>query len=151
VQPASVAHHHPLTGGHELPGEQIAEPASTFDRPRPVTEPCRPPDQPLELAGGRPHPQLAEELLAVVQRHRSVRRLVRVDPDHHCHQLLLHDLYLMATNCDISWTMVGQAARGTRDDDLTEVVQRCEGDTATQLAWLRTRMKQAAPQALVVA
>jgi len=63
----------------------------------------------------------------------------------------LHDLYLMATECDISWTLVGQAAKGARDDELTDVVARCEGDTAVQLRWLRTRMKQAAPQALVVA
>jgi hypothetical protein len=63
----------------------------------------------------------------------------------------LHDLYLMACECDISWTMVGQAARGARDDDLVAVVGDCEGETATQLKWLRTRMKQAAPQALVVA
>jgi hypothetical protein len=31
------------------------------------------------------------------------------------------------------------------------VVERCEHETATQMRWLRTRMKQAAPQALVVA
>jgi len=30
-------------------------------------------------------------------------------------------------------------------------VASCEGETELQLAWLRTRMKQAAPQALVVA
>jgi hypothetical protein len=63
----------------------------------------------------------------------------------------LHDLYLMAAECDISWTIVGQAARGARDDELVDVVDRCEGETATQMAWLRTRMKQSAPQALVVA
>jgi hypothetical protein len=32
-----------------------------------------------------------------------------------------------------------------------ETVTACEGETATQLKWLKTRMKQAAPQALVVA
>ena len=63
----------------------------------------------------------------------------------------LHDLYLMATECDITWTMVGQAAQGARDTDLVAVVKACEGETATQLKWLKTRMKQAAPQALVVA
>jgi hypothetical protein len=63
----------------------------------------------------------------------------------------LQDLYLMATECDITWTMVGQAAQGARDTDLVEVVKACEGETATQLKWLKTRMKQAAPQALVVA
>jgi hypothetical protein len=63
----------------------------------------------------------------------------------------LQDLYLMAAECDITWTMVGQAAQGLRDDELSGVVQACEGETTVQLAWLRTRMKQAAPQALVVA
>ena len=62
----------------------------------------------------------------------------------------LHDLYLMATGCDISWALIGQAAKGARDDALDEVVQRCESDTTIQLRWLRTRMKAAAPQALVV-
>ena len=63
----------------------------------------------------------------------------------------LQDLYLMAAECDICWTVVGQAARGARDQPLIDVVSGCEAETAIQLAWLRTRMKQAAPQALVVA
>jgi hypothetical protein len=63
----------------------------------------------------------------------------------------LHDLYLMAAECDMCWTVVGQAAQGARDEELLAVVRRCEGETAIQLKWLRTRMKQAAPQALVVA
>ena len=63
----------------------------------------------------------------------------------------LQDLYLMAHACDIAWTMVGQAARGARHTGLLEVVNAREGQTATQIKWLRTRMKQAAPQALLVA
>ena len=63
----------------------------------------------------------------------------------------LHDLYVSAAHCDITWTLVGQAAQGVRDNELLEVVRRCEGETSTQLKWLRTRMKAAAPQALVVA
>lgn len=63
----------------------------------------------------------------------------------------LQDLYLMANECDISWTVVGQAAYGARDEELLDVVKSCEQETAIQLKWLRTRMKQAAPQALVVA
>jgi hypothetical protein len=62
----------------------------------------------------------------------------------------LHDLYLMACECDMAWTLVGQAAQGLRDGELLEVVTTCEGETEMQLKWLRTRMKQAAPQALVV-
>jgi hypothetical protein len=63
----------------------------------------------------------------------------------------LQDLYLMATECDICWTLIGQAAQGARDTELLDTVHRCEGETAIQVKWLRTRMKQAAPQALVVA
>jgi hypothetical protein len=63
----------------------------------------------------------------------------------------LHDLYLMANACDISWTMIGQAAQGARDWELLETVNSSEGQTATQIKWLETRMKQAAPQTLLVA
>ena len=63
----------------------------------------------------------------------------------------LQDLYLMAAECDICWTVVGQAAQGIRDEELLRAVQDCEQETAVQLAWLRGRMQQAAPQALVVA
>jgi hypothetical protein len=63
----------------------------------------------------------------------------------------LHDLYLMATECEVTWALVGQAAQGARDPDLLDTVERCQGEVAAQLKWLRTRMKQAAPQALVVA
>ena len=63
----------------------------------------------------------------------------------------LHDLHLMACECEIAWTLVGQAAYGARDTKLLEVVEACEGETSTQLRWLATRMKHAAPQALMVA
>ncbi len=63
----------------------------------------------------------------------------------------LHDLYLMANACDISWTMIGQAAQGARDVELFETVNACQGQTATQIKWCKTHMKQAAPQALLVA
>ena len=62
----------------------------------------------------------------------------------------LQDLYLMTAACDICWVMMGQAAQGARDSELYEVATRCGVETSTQAAWLRTRMKQAAPQALVV-
>ena len=57
----------------------------------------------------------------------------------------------MATESDIAWTLVGQAAQGARDTDLLAVVQESEGETAIQLKWIESRMKEAAPQALVVA
>jgi hypothetical protein len=63
----------------------------------------------------------------------------------------MQDLYLMASACDISWTMIGQAAQGVRDRKLLEVVDFCENETANQMKWIRTRMKEAAPQTLIVA
>jgi hypothetical protein len=60
----------------------------------------------------------------------------------------LQDLYLLASFVEITWTMVEQAAQALRDRDLLDVVGRCDQETSTQVRWLRTRMKQAAPQAL---
>ena len=61
----------------------------------------------------------------------------------------LHDLYLLVSYLDIAWTVVGQAAKAVRDEELIEVVAWCEKETSAQLAWLTTRIKEAAPQALV--
>lgn len=63
----------------------------------------------------------------------------------------LHDLYLLANYLDIAWTIVGQAGQGARDQEVIDIVARCAGDIATQIKFLRTRVKQAAPQALLVA
>ena len=63
----------------------------------------------------------------------------------------LQDLYLLASLVDITWTVVKQAAQGLRDEELLEVIQKCDSETHTQIGWLSTRMKQAAPQALIVA
>jgi hypothetical protein len=63
----------------------------------------------------------------------------------------LLDLYLLATYLRQAWTLVGQAAKGNRDGDLVHVVEECSSDVDTVLTWLETRMKVAAPQALLVA
>lgn len=63
----------------------------------------------------------------------------------------LQDLHMLATMADLSWTLVQQAGAALRDQELLDVVSRCEGETATQISWLTTRSKQAAPQALVAA
>jgi hypothetical protein len=63
----------------------------------------------------------------------------------------LHDLYLLASFVDVTWSMVGQAAQGARDTELCDVVGTCEHETGRQLRWIRTRMRDAAPQTLLVA
>ncbi|WP_369070257.1 hypothetical protein [Kineococcus terrestris] len=63
----------------------------------------------------------------------------------------LQDLYVLASFVDVTWTVLGQAAQGVRDRELLGVVRSCEEDTRRQLVWLLTRLKQAAPQALIAA
>lgn len=63
----------------------------------------------------------------------------------------LHDLYLLASYLDMAWTLVGQAAKGARDLELIQTVDQCAKQTEAQQKWLTTRLKAAAPQALLVA
>lgn len=63
----------------------------------------------------------------------------------------LHDLYLLTSECEIVSILVGQAARAALDHELIQLTEECDRQITVQLAWLRGRMKQAAPQALVVA
>lgn len=63
----------------------------------------------------------------------------------------LHDLYVLATFIDATWMIVKQAAQALRDQELLDVITGCEGETTVQLRWVKTRMKQAAPQALIAA
>lgn len=63
----------------------------------------------------------------------------------------LQDLHLLATLVQTSWTVVAQAAQGLRDEELLDIATVSSAETARQLTWLLTRMKTAAPQALIVA
>jgi hypothetical protein len=63
----------------------------------------------------------------------------------------LHDLYLLASYLDMAWTLVGQAAKGARDEELIQTVEKGATETQAQQKWLTTRLKAAAPQALLVA
>ncbi|MEG3437268.1 hypothetical protein V0288_09070 [Pannus brasiliensis CCIBt3594] len=63
----------------------------------------------------------------------------------------LHDLWLIANEVHLCWTVILQAARALRDSRLEALCQRLDGQTSRQEAWLLTRIKQAAPQILVVA
>jgi hypothetical protein len=63
----------------------------------------------------------------------------------------LHDLWLMATEAHICWTLLGQAAQALRDKDFIETCEVNKELTQRQLSWLETRSKQAAPQTLIAA
>jgi hypothetical protein len=63
----------------------------------------------------------------------------------------LQDLHVLASLVQTTWTVIAQGAQGLRDRDLLDVAQHANDQTSRQLTWLNTRMKQAAPQALIVA
>jgi hypothetical protein len=63
----------------------------------------------------------------------------------------LQDLSLVASLVDTTYTVINQAASALRDVDLLDFIARCHAQTETQIAWIGVRMKQAAPQALLVA
>ncbi|MFB9993905.1 hypothetical protein ACFFLM_18280 [Deinococcus oregonensis] len=63
----------------------------------------------------------------------------------------LHDLWLMTNEVQLCWTVLEQAAQALRDDELERVCQECGKETKRQTAFFLSRIKQAAPQALIVA
>lgn len=63
----------------------------------------------------------------------------------------LHEVFDYASHLHIAWTIVGQAARGNRDEQLRDVATTCGDQVAGQLAWLTTQIKTASAQALLVA
>ena len=62
----------------------------------------------------------------------------------------LHDLWLMVNESLISVTVLEQAAQALRDTELQEVLGRIQDRNERQRTWLMTRIRQAAPQTLVV-
>jgi hypothetical protein len=62
----------------------------------------------------------------------------------------LQDLHLLATLVQTSWTVISQGAQGLRDVELLTLATEAGAETSRQLRWLNTRMKMAAPQALIV-
>ncbi|MEG4171821.1 MULTISPECIES: hypothetical protein [unclassified Microcoleus] len=63
----------------------------------------------------------------------------------------LHDLWLLANEIHLCYIILLQAARALRDLDMEKICEQFDRQTERQILWLLTRIKQAAPQALVVA
>lgn len=62
----------------------------------------------------------------------------------------LQDVRMLVSFVDTTWTVVKQGALALRDEELLAVASDCESQTKLQKDWLLTRIKQAAPQALLV-
>jgi Cft2 family RNA processing exonuclease len=58
----------------------------------------------------------------------------------------LRELYLAAQHAELAWVVLLQAAKARRDAELIEVVTSCHEQAETCGKWLRTRIKEAAPQ-----
>jgi pyruvate-formate lyase-activating enzyme len=56
----------------------------------------------------------------------------------------------MAQESHVSWEILHQVALGLRDEELKTICDTCGTQNDRQLAWLRTRIDQVAPQALIV-
>jgi hypothetical protein len=62
----------------------------------------------------------------------------------------LSDLLLLATAAKSYWTILLSGATALHDKELEAICTRCSARTARQIEWVETRIKHAAPQALVV-
>jgi anaerobic selenocysteine-containing dehydrogenase len=62
----------------------------------------------------------------------------------------LHDLFLLTTEAHLGWMILLQAAQALRDKEFIAACTKLGSETDGQRSWLQTRIKQAAPQALLV-
>ena len=62
----------------------------------------------------------------------------------------LHDLHLLPDQVHLCWFALGQAGRGLRNMEMARMCEELGRETDLQISWLRTRMRELAPQALVV-
>ena len=58
---------------------------------------------------------------------------------------------MLASLVQTTWMVIAQGAQGLRDPELLQLAQDAGAQTARQITWLDTRIKVAAPQALIVA
>ena len=62
----------------------------------------------------------------------------------------LQDLFMLASFVQTTWTALLQGGQGARDHELIDLAARASGETSRQLAWITTRLKSAAPEALLM-
>lgn len=60
----------------------------------------------------------------------------------------LRELHLSAARNHLSWEMLAQAAKASRDSRLLDLSQTCQPQTVRQMRWTTTLIKELAPQAL---
>ncbi len=60
----------------------------------------------------------------------------------------LRNLYVLAAECNVNWTVLGQGAKAARDQALIDVVYACQQEVGRTVHWIESRVKETAPQVL---
>jgi hypothetical protein len=63
----------------------------------------------------------------------------------------LHDLYIIATEVNLTYEILKQASQALHDKELEQFCLDSMKETVRQLNWIETRIRQASPQVLVAA
>jgi ferredoxin-nitrate reductase len=88
------------------------------------------------------------------QEHEADALLDVLQPSSHDNPLSLlrdlHDCWLLVQESHISFIVLTQAAKALRDEQLLQALNQIASHNKRQRAWLKTRIKQAAPQTLIV-
>jgi hypothetical protein len=137
-----------------LVGERHAVDADVYHVAHVLSARCRSQIERLRSHAGRygaDEPELPEDGSPVVE------RLRRLSSDllgkHEVAGMLLlddlRDLYLTAHRAELAWVVLLQAARAARDEDLAEAAKAGREEAERRWKWLRTRIKESAPQVLV--
>jgi hypothetical protein len=98
--------------------------------------------------GAKPAPDDLDEspgLLETVRR-KSAEVVGRSEPAGLLLMSDLRDLYLAAQHAELAWVILLQAAKAKRDAELINIVTHCHEEADMSGKWLRTRIKEAAPQ-----
>jgi hypothetical protein len=109
-----------LARGHELLGQEIAQPARGLDRPRPLLERHRPLEQLVELMAARSPPDLRKLRFVTADGDRCVRPLVGIDADHHAHCAPSIALDGAADRCAVAPLSTHTSARSQRASNSLE-------------------------------
>ena len=104
----------------------------------------------VDLYGAHPADSDAASTSGVVEKLRRAASEAVGRSDAPALQLLrdLRDTYLLAQRVELDWTILVQAAKAVRDGDLLGVATSCQEETEHTAAWLRTKIKEGAPQVL---
>ncbi|MEW2437331.1 hypothetical protein AB0952_24775 [Streptomyces caniferus] len=102
-----------------------------------------------ERLGAELHPAQRSEALSTVQD--ALRRKPLAFRTEAALLLLddLCELYVQAESVNIHWVMLGQLAQALRDPDMVTEVSTLHGENLNQAKWLKTRIKEVTPQALL--